>query len=326
MSGTAEEYLRAAQFLREKDDFLLMTHIHPDGDALGSTLGLAAVLAKIGKRCTVVHEEAMPRRFSFLPGIDRVHSVAECDRRFRTAVSLDCADRERIGTAVELLDEGAELLNIDHHATNDRFGSLNLVDVGASATCQIVCELARLLGVPLAGDVAVCLYTGLFTDTGGFRYGNTTAAVHRLAAEMIDLGLNPYPIADRAVEMLTLTQVRLLAGALAELRTGAGGLVAYIPVSFRLLQETGASVEDTQELVNYARNLEGVEVGLMFREEEPGRVKVSLRSKYTVDVSKIAARFGGGGHLRAAGCTVEGSLDRVVQRVLDAVEEEVGRG
>jgi phosphoesterase RecJ-like protein len=308
------------------DDFVLLTHVHPDGDALGSTLGMAAVLRAMGKSVIVAHEEEMPERFSFLPGIGEVLRIEDVKRRFRVAVSLDCADRKRLGKAVQLLEPEMELLNIDHHVTNDRFGTCNLVDPEASATCQIVCELARLLSVPLQGDVATCLYTGLFTDTGGFRYSNTTAGVLRLAADMIEQGLNPYPIVERAVEMVTKPQLRLLAGALAGLQTAAGGQVAYISVSREMLQQAGATVEDTQELVNYPRNLEGVEVGVMFREEDAGQIKVSLRSKYRIDVSRIASRFGGGGHPRAAGCTVDGSLDEVVKQVLDAVAAELGRG
>ncbi|MDI3257270.1 MAG: bifunctional oligoribonuclease/PAP phosphatase NrnA [Kyrpidia sp.] len=326
MTELEEAYRRAAAFLRENDGFLLLTHVHPDGDALGSVLGMASILQKMGKRVVIAHEEEMPERFAYLPGIDRVVRVSELTGRFAVGISLDCADRRRLGRAAEALMPEARLLNIDHHATNDRFGAENLVDSGASATCQIVCRLAGLLEIPLRGDTAVCLYTGLFTDTGGFRYGNTTADVLRLAAEMIDGGLDPYPIALQAVETVTEKQLRLLSAALAGLRTAAEGRAAYITVTRNLLEETGTTVEDTQELVNYARNLAGVEVGLMFREEGENEVKVSLRSKHRVDVSGIAAQFGGGGHPRAAGCTVEGPLRQVIDRVMGVVAARIGRG
>lgn len=326
MNQLEEAYRRAEEFLRSHHRFLLLTHVHPDGDALGSVLGMAWVLKHLGKEVVVAHEEPMPERFSYLPGIGEVRSVDEVTDVFPAAVSVDCADLRRLGKAAEKLTAETRLLNVDHHVTNDRFGTENLVDPYASASCQIVSELAKHLGVPLAGETAICLYTGLFTDTGGFRYSNTSSAVLRLAAEMIDGGLDPYPIALQAVETVTEKQLRLLVAALDGLRTAAKGKIAYLAVTRQMMEETGTGVEDTQELVNYARNLAGVEVGVMFREERDNEIKVSLRAKQEVNVSQIAAQFGGGGHPRAAGCTVPGPLDKAIRQVLDAVAAQVGQG
>ncbi|WP_040393601.1 DHH family phosphoesterase [Effusibacillus pohliae] len=314
----------AADFLRRHDDFLLLTHVQPDGDALGSTLGFAHLLHMLGKRFTVAVEEPVPDRFRFLPLADAVRLAAEIPRPFASVVALDCGDLKRLGSCAALVAEDACLLNIDHHKTNDQFGQINLVDADAAATSQIVYNLARFMNVAIDRKMATCLYTGLLTDTGGFRYSNTTVEVHHMAADLLAHGVAPYDVAERALETLTWSQVQLIREGLAGLKRDDSGQIAWIAVNREQLARAGATDQDTEGLVAYARNIQGVEVGILFREQADGTIKVSLRSKRRVDVGEIALLFGGGGHARAAGCILEGPIEQAALAVLAKVREAVG--
>lgn len=311
----------AAAFIRERDDFLLLTHVQPDGDAYGSTLGLAHLLDALGKRYTIVNEDRVLEKFNFLPMSDRFQLDAEISRTFANVIVLDCGDIHRLGESGALLTDDAAILNIDHHKTNDFFGQANLIDLDAAATSQIIYNLARYMRIEIGKDMAVCLYTGILTDTGGFRYSNTTVEVHQIAAELLAVGVNSFEISDRVLESLTWSQVQLIREALGTLRRDESGQIAWMVVQRQLLYRLGASDEEVEGLVSYARNVQGVEVGLLFREKEDGSIKVSLRSKYRVDVGEIALSFGGGGHARAAGCTLSGPMEQVQQQVVAKVRE-----
>jgi phosphoesterase RecJ-like protein len=313
----------AAEFIQERDDFLLLTHVQPDGDAYGSTLGMAHLLQTLGKRYTIANEDPVVDKFRFLPMSEKFQLSSEITRSFSHVIALDCGDIRRLGESAALLADEAEILNIDHHKTNDLFGRANLVDLEAAATSQIVFTLAKHLELDLNIGGAICLYTGILTDTGGFRYSNTTVEVHQIVAGLLDVGINPFEISDRVLESLTWNQVQLIREALGSLQRDESGKVAWLSVSRPLLNRLGASDEDAEGLVSYARNVQGVEVGILFREKEDGSIKVSLRSKYRVDVGEIALSFGGGGHARAAGCTMPGPAEQVQLQVLTKVREAI---
>ncbi|MFC4768832.1 DHH family phosphoesterase [Effusibacillus consociatus] len=321
--NTEQMLQEAADFLKEHDDFLVLTHVQPDGDALGSTLGLAHLLEAWGKRFVIACEEPVPDRFTFLPMNEQIRLASELNRKFTNLVALDCGDLQRLGGCSALLEENAAILNIDHHKTNDSFGKVNLVDLESAATSQIVYNLARHMRTDIRREMAICLYTGILTDTGGFRYSNTTVEVHRIAADLLSAGVSPYDIADRVFETLSWSQALLIREALGALQRDETGKVAWIVVNRELLKRVGASDEDVEGLVSYARNIQGVEVGILFREKAEGVVKVSFRSKYQVDVGEIALFFGGGGHARAAGCTIEGSIEQIQSDVLAKVRESL---
>ncbi|GAX90570.1 DHH family phosphoesterase [Effusibacillus lacus] len=313
----------ASDFILQNDDFLLITHVQPDGDALGSTLGFAHLLQALGKRYAIAVEEPIPAKFRFLPMSDRIQLASQISRRFSKIVALDCGDIKRFGRCAEFLEPQADILNIDHHKTNDCFGRANLVDLEAAATSQIVFNLASFMGTEIGRDMSVCLYTGILTDTGGFRYGNTTVEVHTIAAELLRNGVSPYDVADRVLETLTWSQLQLIREGLKSLQKDELGKVAWMVVERDLLDRLGAGDEDAEGLVSYARNVQGVEVGILFREKADGTVKASLRSKYHVDVGEIALSLGGGGHARAAGCTLAGPVDKAVAEVLLKVRESL---
>ncbi|GAB7388261.1 bifunctional oligoribonuclease/PAP phosphatase NrnA [Bacillaceae bacterium] len=318
----------AAQFIREHDDFLVVSHVNPDGDATGSALAVAALLKEIGKGCTLVNEGETPQKFRFLPSAEHIRNYTENPpgRTYRAVIAVDAADLARLGKVVEIFHEDAKLLNIDHHSTNDRYGDVNLIKESACATAEIVYELLQEMGVSLSRDIAECLYTGLLTDTGGFRYANTNAYVLQIASELLQHGVSPAKIAERCLETITRAHLEMLKAALDTLTFEAGGLLAVLTVTKEVLAQTGAQKEDVEGFVNYARNIEGVEVGILFKEILEKEVKVSFRSRSYVDVAEIAKKLGGGGHVRASGCTLPMTLEEAKKTVIPEVLAALRKG
>ncbi len=322
---TAAEYAvqlqAAAGFIREQDDFLVVSHVQPDGDAVGSTFAVAWMLQSLNKRFTLINEGRIPDKFSYMAGPHSVieYETAPPERKFAAVISVDCADFGRIGAVSECFEPERKLLNIDHHATNDGFGTVNLVRSDAAATVEVLYDLALQLNLEFTPELNNCIYTGLLTDTGGFRYSNTTPKVMQIAADMLARGVKGHELAERLLETMTLGQVSLLKRSLNTLSFAHENKVAWLSVTLDDLSATDASSEDMDGLVNYARNVEGVEVGMLFKEKEPGIIKVSLRSGGLADVAAIAQKFGGGGHVKAAGCTIRGAMSEAVERVVREV-------
>ncbi len=298
--------------------FLLALHEAPDGDAVGSNLAMAAALAALGKEAQVVSADPVPRLFDFLPGVDEVLEPGEATGPWDVALLLDCSDADRVGGAATLVAQAAVVCNVDHHKTNQGFGHVRWVDPAAAATGELVYHLLQGLRALWTPAMAQCLYTAISTDTGSFRFEQTTAATHRIAARLIELGADPAQVVNNVYDTRSLASLRLLRLALERLEVHPDGHVAWITLPRPVLESAGASDEDAEGLVNYARSVEGVEVGLLFREVEDGRVKVSLRSRARVDVADLASVMGGGGHPRAAGCLLDGGLEVAVERVVSA--------
>jgi bifunctional oligoribonuclease and PAP phosphatase NrnA len=314
--------LAVAERIKEGDDYLIVTHERPDGDALGSALATAHMLQEMGKQWRFMVAEPMPIRFSYLPGFGRaVVKTAQPDRQFRHVIAVDCADMARFPELTAYMAADSEVINIDHHRTNPRYGVAALVDEHAAATCELLYHVAMALSVPLQQDLATCLYTGLLTDTGGFSLPNTTREVLQIAAALLESGVKPYDVAEPALESRTWEQMRLMQLALNNLTVSADGRYAALYVTRGMLEGAGATDDDAEGLVGFARSIDTVEVGILFRETPDERVKVSLRSKRLVDVAQIAQAFGGGGHIRAAGCTLSGPLDEAIDQVILKVEE-----
>jgi len=329
MTAAGDHYMarldEALRFLREHDDFLIVSHVQPDGDAISSTIAVRWLLDRMGKRSLMINEGRVPPRLGFLPHAGEIVNFSERkpDRRFRAVVAVDCADFSRIGLVRELFDEPYELLNIDHHPTNDAFGAVNLLRHDAAATAEILFDLIERAGLAIDADAATVIYTGLLTDTGGFRYSNTSPTVMAAASKLLTAGVDAWQLADRLLERMTMPQLRLLQRGLARLEFTDDGRVGWLYIEPKDLEETGASAEDLEGLVNYARNIDGVEVGLLFKGLEDGTVKVSLRSAGSADVASIAQRFGGGGHIRAAGCRLAMPLDKAMRLVVDTVRRSL---
>lgn len=310
----------AARFVEENDHFLVLSHIHPDGDAIGSSLGMAHLLRGLKKNYWVVNEGPLPERFSFLSGYEQLTLLQDFSpgKRFDYVIAVDVADEERMGDVAHLLGPSVKVLNIDHHPTNTRFGTINLVWPQAASTTEIIYDLCvshfgDLMDTPLAE----ALYTGLLTDTGGFRYANTNQKGMEMAAKLLQFGLKPAEIARRSLETISKGHLALLAKALNQITFAYDDQVAIMSVSLDDLKQSGASAEDIDGLASYPGKVEGVEVGVVLKEVEPGQIRVSLRSKAKVDVAQLAQSFGGGGHARASGFTFHGTLEEAKQLLLN---------
>lgn len=314
----------ACGFIREKDDFLVVSHVNPDGDAISSTLAVGWMLQQLNKRFVLINEGSIPQKFDYLWGYERITDFSTTqDVLFRNVISVDCADFSRMGEVTSLFGDSVELLNIDHHPTNDGFGTVQLIQPDAAATAEILYDLSVRLDIPWTKELAECVYTGLLADTGGFRYSNTSPKVMNIASEMLKYGVIGSVIAEVLLERTTMSQIRVLKKALDRLEFSPDGRIAWMTVTLTDLAETGASSEDLEGLVNYPRNIEGVEVGILFKESNPSVYKASLRSAGKVDVSRIAEGFGGGGHVRASGCTLSGTNEEAVERIVKEVGKEL---
>lgn len=303
---------------------VLAGHIMPDGDCIGSVLGLALIFDALGSKPTLVSNDPIPMAYRFLPGVDQFHIGVIPPGDFDMFIALDCSVPERLGDVVRplLARSDIKVVNIDHHASAAAFGDYNYVDAQAAAVGEIIYDMAELLEVVLTKEIATCLYTAILTDTGCFRYDNTTAATHRRVAHLIECGLSPAVISTAIYDEKPLSALRLLATVLQSLHVSearALGKVAWLRLSRKMQEDAGARDEDGDGLINYARQITGVEVALLFREIADGSFKVAFRSKHLLDVSQLASRFGGGGHPRAAGCVVYGTVEEVEAGILDAV-------
>ncbi|WP_224753270.1 DHH family phosphoesterase [Paenibacillus terricola] len=314
---------QALTFMHEGDDFLVVSHVQPDGDAISSTVVVGWLLHKLGKRFTLINEGEVPSRLHFLTLSDTIinYSKSQPNRTFNRVIAVDCADFRRIGEVASCFSEDHQLLNIDHHPTNDAFGVHNVIHPEAAATVEILFDLLRHAGITPDESAATAIYTGLLTDTGGFRYSNTTPHVMEMASQLLQLGVNGHWIADYLLERMTMPQLKLLQLGLSRLVFSEDNRIGWLYIEANDLANTGAAPEDLEGLVNYARNVDGVEVGILFKELKDGQVKVSMRSAGVVDVAAVAQSFSGGGHVRAAGCKHEGPLEQTMLQVVEAARK-----
>ncbi|MCL6558345.1 MAG: bifunctional oligoribonuclease/PAP phosphatase NrnA [Firmicutes bacterium] len=296
---------------------LVSGHVMPDGDSLGSVLAMGLVLKSLGKQVTMAGPDRVPAVYEFLPGAKDFQVVPPAAGDFDTFITLDCSVPERLGKGfTEIISQEIIAINIDHHAGSTSFGHYRYIDPLAAATGEILFDLFDLMKIELTQDVAVCLYTAISTDTGSFQYESTTSLTHRRVARLIEAGVPVAEINALIHEEKPLAALRLLGAALSTLRLSDCGRAAWMTVTREDMNKIGADDEHADGLVNYARSVMGVEIGILFRELVPGKYKLSFRSKGSVDVNRLASVFGGGGHRRAAGCVLEGVFDDLQKRVI----------
>jgi phosphoesterase RecJ-like protein len=312
--------------LRAGRRFLVASHVTPEGDTVGSQLALCLALRDMGKEVVAYNSDPIPRNIRFLPYAENILQQIEAEDAFDAAIVVDAADLGRVGPALHAaLPRCGMLLNVDHHKTNTGFGDLRFVDPNASATGEVVYRLLKAVPVTITHAIAVNLYVTLLTDTGSFQYTNSTPEAFRIASEMVSLGVRPWSVAEKIYESNPAARVRLLGRVLETLEVTPDGRVASVVVRRGELDAAGCTADLTDGFINFPRSIEGVEVALMFREEEAGAWKVSLRSRGNVDVAAIASALGGGGHRNAAGCLVSGSLDEVRSKLLAAAASRIVR-
>ncbi len=297
----------------------ILPHVSADGDAIGSSLALGLALKRLNKPVTIVTEESIPSIFDFLNPKQLIEVFESATDNFDAVLAIDTGDLLRLGSRLKIFENAKVTINIDHHTTNTMFASYNLVETDAAATGEIVFKLIEQLGVEIDNQISTCLYVALATDTGGFRFSNTTPVTHQIAADLIRRGANVSDISQRVFDTTTMQKVKLMGIAINSLRLIEGGRIAYISLTDEMMKQVGARDEDCDGIVNIGRNIDGVEVSVFFKQRENGEIKVNFRSKSYVDVSMIANIYSGGGHRMAAGCTIAGGLEQVREDVLDRI-------
>jgi phosphoesterase RecJ-like protein len=300
-----ELFKKAWKEIESAKNIVLISHINPDGDALGSSLSMYPILKKMNKNVKVFNAtKPLPEYLDFLPNFDKVTNILP--KNIDLMISFDCGSFDRLG----IENRPKFLINIDHHISNTKYGDINIIDPTAASTSQVVYELLKANCVDIDKDSALCIYTAIVTDTGSFQYESVSSKVFKIASELVEIGVKPDFVAKMLFQRDRLSRLRLLAKAYETIELCCDGEVAFVEVTREMMEITGAIKEDTDTIVNSVRALKTVEVACMLREDEEG-IKISLRSKNYADVSKIAQKYGGGGHIRAAGATIKGEFDFV---------------
>jgi len=314
----AEELATVISALGKGKSFFITSHQEPDGDAICSMLALGSLLRRVGKTVHLELCDQVPERYRFVPHWEEISY--HYDQRNHhsngfTFIVLDSGELCRVGEGiVEMTLGSTNIINIDHHISNQYFGSINLVDSSASATGEIVGIIYQSLGIEPTEDEAFCIYTAIFTDTGAFRYSNTTPQSLRIAAEMIERGVSPQVISRAVSENKNFGNLKLMGFALSTLTSTHDGQFVYLYLTREMYRNSGITgMGDTEGLVNFARSIKGCRVSALFRETEDGRVKVSLRGSEGIDVNTVALHFGGGGHEMASGYISRENLDTTIE-------------
>jgi phosphoesterase RecJ-like protein len=309
----------AVRFLRAYDDLLLIAHVSPDGDTLGSSFALYGALLELGKHAQVVCEDPVPAIYRFLPFSDQL-IPPEKAKPAEAVVCMDCADLGRTGRCESLFHAANTTLNIDHHGTNDRYAQENFVQK-AGATGELVYNVITSLKVTLNKNIASCLYAAITTDTGNFAYSNTTPDTLRIAAELLDTGID-LPYLNRCLfRTVPFHKLKLHALAVSKAQLFEHGRIGISCITREEIQQCGATSEDSEGIIDAIRDIDTVEIAALLRESDDGLIRVSLRGKSSADVSKIAVRFEGGGHRLAAGCTMKPPINEAAAQILDCAKE-----
>lgn len=321
MNNINENVQAFADVIENNKEFAIIAHVSPDGDAISSTVAMGLMLKKLGKSVHLLNEDTVPEKFHFLPLAKDIMLSSEATGKYDVVIALDCADYSRLGSSAHEWIMDSVLVNIDHHRTNDHYGKINLIDSTAAATVQILYSIAKKINISLDTSLSTALYAGLITDTGGYRYSNTTPDVMNMASDLISLGVSPGEMAERLLETVSFEHIKLLQQSLKSLQIAENGQLCWVSVTLQDIQKSGASPEDIDGIVNYPRNVEGVEVGLCFKEVNHDEVKVSFRSRDRIDVAQIAKSLGGGGHAKASGCTLRMKLNDAIDHVTTLVSD-----
>jgi len=318
---------KIAEALRRHDKFVVSTHVNPDGDAIGSCLALKWMLDAMGKTAWVINPESTPEKLQFLDPENTivVYDAPICDPILESAevhCTVDVSEPGRVGSVLEpLRAAGLVEIVIDHHPGNNHKADLAYIDPQASATGLLLCDLIETLGLPLSPRVAELLYVAIMTDTGSFRYTNTDGRTHRATARLIEAGAEPQRLYSAIYERDSIERFRLYQKVIGTAQFAAGGQLAWMVCPKEFFEQTGTRNTDLEDFVNTPRSLKTVEVSILFSQPRSGTVRISMRSKNRLDVSRLAARFGGGGHVRAAGAVVEMSLEEAQKQVLQTAEQ-----
>ncbi len=316
--------------LNEAHNVLVASHIDPDGDALGTQLAFAAYLRREGKNVTLLRDAEIPEKYRFLHGITQIPPVEQYAGRssFDSAVILECPNIQRIGRSSRLLSEDTVILSIDHHQDNDEFGRINWINTSASSVGEMAFEFFERVGFEIDPHVAEQLYTAILTDTGRFRFKSTSARTMEIGGRLIEAGANPQDICDQVYFNMSPETIKLTGKVLNSISFFSREQICVMSLTQQMLKESGAKDSDSEGLVDYTLFTGGVKAGVLLKEIGPDQTKASLRSRNNINVSTIAAKFGGGGHFNASGCMLSMKLEdarKELVRLLDeAIDEQDG--
>jgi len=313
---------QVVELIEAKRRFAITSHVRPDGDALGSSLGLYWLLKALDKEPEVIMRDPVPHAYQKLPGAEMVRVTPRVDRPYDAVFVIECSDVERPG--LEEIDNFL-VVNIDHHSTTSLFGGINWIDSTASAVGEMIYNLCKAIGVRVTREIAECVYTALVTDTGSFHYSNTTERTFKVASELVRAGVKPAKVSQAVFGSYPWSKVLLTSLVLSTVERDQTGRVAWLRQSLDMQRAAGASDEDSDGFVNYPLSCGEVEAVAFMKETAPEVYRVSLRSKGDVNVARIAERFGGGGHRNAAGCTLRGGWDDVERELVAQLVEAVER-
>jgi len=309
--------------IKKYNNFLITVHTSPEGDALGAELGFYNLIKKLGKRGTIINEDKLPYGYDFLPGSKLINLLNKSSKYvdFDCFVALDCADLKRTGDVYKLNKDKKPVLNIDHHISNRNFGDVNWVDPATSSCSEMVYKLYKKLHLSMDKDTAVALYAGIMTDTGSFRYSNTSSYTLKTASELLKFGIDVAQVYRSTYENIPPSDVKLLLKLLAKIEFYCQGKIVGFQIRKKLFKDKKPCVDLADLLLSFGRAIKGVEVVVLFKENlgVKNEVRVNLRSQGKVDVNKIAAFFGGGGHKSAAGCTLTGDIKKIAKKVIEKI-------
>lgn len=308
--------------IKAAGDILITSHIMPDGDNIGSVCALSGALRLSGYKVDCALFDAVPDILKFLPGASEIKKLAEIDKKYDLLIVLDSSSVDRTGVS-DLGKYSDFVINIDHHVCNDNFGNINLLHTNYSSTAQIVFDLIKKARLKFNPEIATCLYCGLMTDTVGFQTSNTDENVFKMASALVKFGASPNHISREMFQNKSMKNIIIIGKTLSALNFIDNGLICWGKVDQKTIREVGAQPSDCFGIVNQMVSIKGVEVAILFNERADGKTVVDFRSKTVIDVNKIANAFGGGGHVRASGATIEGNLTDIISEVVNFAVEHI---
>jgi len=316
---------KICQAIKKYNDFLITVHTNPEGDALGAQLGFYNLIKKLDKNGIIINEDKLPYGYDFLAGTKLIRRLDKQSKyiNFDCFVALDCADLKRTGDVYKLNKNHKPILNIDHHISNRFFGDLNWVDAHASSCSEMIYKIYKRLHLPIDKQTALALYTGIMTDTGSFRYANTSSFTFKVAAELLKSGINVASVYRSTYENIPSTDIKLLLKLLPRIKFYSQGRIAVFILNRNLFSAKKPAMDLGDLALSFGRSIKDVEVVLLFKENlgKKNEVRVNLRSQGKVDVNKIAASIGGGGHKTAAGCTLSGKINEVSKNIIAKIQK-----
>lgn len=307
----------ALKKILDSDEVYIASHVNPDGDNIGSIIALGLALNKVNKKVKVIKTDEIPSDYLFLPNIDMIqpYEITEVN----LLIVLDCGDIDRLGRYKTIVSQANTVINIDHHVSNTKFGTINIIDDKAAATGELVYDLIIDLGIEIDTDIATCLYTAISTDTGSFMYDSVTDKTHEIVANLIRAGIDKADINIKLYQSRSIERTNLFINSFSTLKTFYDNKIAVVKVTQAMLTKANAKMEDTEGIISFIRDIDCVEVACLLKENKENEIKVSLRSKKYIDVSRICSAFNGGGHIRAAGCTIYDNIDNAESLIVEQI-------